>query len=175
MKQVLDPKKTAVSMHKWVNSHNDKLSYEERAERIRGGVYLTAKCILKDFIRAYAEGKTKGGFYDTSTSLIAAYTQQSRHTIIRHIRKLREIGFITKLKRDHTWSNNYQLQIMTGFLEYIREAVSQMRDSGTRVSESAATQIAENALNKLYANPTDMFSHIAKSFQSPTKMKFDSG
>ncbi len=164
----LDPKRTSINLASWLKAHNEKHPYQDRKKRIRGGALLTAKCILKDFIKAYAQGKTTQGYYETSTSLIAEYTMQSRSAVRRQIKHLEEQGFIVDIQREG-FGNNYKIKFVNEFFEYITEQVDEIKDSGQQVSEEMTEQMSEKLMQMYSGRPQDYLQGLSRGFLSPTK------
>lgn len=161
MQSAINPKQTTINFWQWAQAHNEKQSYQERSNRIRGGLHLTAKCILKDFLKAYAEGKTTEGYYETSTSLIATYTQQSRSTVFRHIKKLQKLGFITG-RAQGGFGNNYKLQIRKDIIEFITIVREQNQDK-------TPEQVVDLIDQQQFKNIHELKRHLSRAFSDNRK------
>jgi hypothetical protein len=64
--------------------------------QIRGNLEKTAKAIFTDFLEAKrTERLHKDGWFETSTALIMEATHSPRRTVIDHMHRLMDVGFIT--------------------------------------------------------------------------------
>lgn len=111
----------ALLLARYADNLNANIPYEDRADRLRGGLADTAQIILTMLFTAAKTGDNNGYSFDTNTDEIAKEKGQSRRTVIRHINRLVEMGV---LERGAETKTAKQLYSITFNKEIIRDVLA---------------------------------------------------
>lgn len=149
-----EPKKRAsLALNRFIKENDKKYSYEDRKYRLNKAVKLTAKCLLQGFITACHNNCLYGKFYETSTALIAHYTDSSTSAVKRHIKKLKDAGIIVeqRLNPSFTFNNNYLIRLSDWLIEELYEIVEEANQAALDKQETPEQTQArtEQAIEKV--------------------------
>lgn len=129
----------ALLLARYADDLNANIPYEYRAERLRGSLADTAQTILTMLFNAAKNGENNGYSFETNTATIAQAKGQSRQTIIRHIKKLTEMGILQKSLESRRSKKHY---IITFNKEIIRDVLADV-DFSKKLAEQPTEQPQE--------------------------------
>lgn len=114
----------SVKASDWIDDYNAKFGYEQRAKQIKSTTRSTAILLTKEFKKALKRKKIiDNGYFETSYSIIAKNLLMDESTAKRHVKKLKESGFISEYDNKTKDRKKINIRLANWMVEEMRDYI----------------------------------------------------